>query len=180
VRRAIAHQTAGLAEEVVAGARHAAVRLDGRVGRSPAAPVYAGIGTRAIALAVDVFLAMLIFVSLSAVVALIASLFGGIRPRWAAGALLGAGWVVVSFVYFTLFWSSAGQTLGMRLMRLRLRRPGGGQISVFRSIVRVVGLALAIIPFFAGFIPVLFDSRRRGLPDYLAGTVVEYEHIPDP
>jgi hypothetical protein len=46
--------------------------------------------------------------------------------------------------------------------------------------VRVVGLAVAIIPFFAGFVPVLFDGRRRGLPDYVAGTVVEYDAGPAP
>jgi hypothetical protein len=38
--------------------------------------------------------------------------------------------------------------------------------------VRLAGLALAIIPMFAGFIPVLFDDRRRALQDYLAGTTI--------
>jgi uncharacterized RDD family membrane protein YckC len=41
--------------------------------------------------------------------------------------------------------------------------------------VRTLGLALAIIPCFLGFLPALFDSRRRALPDYLAGTVVVYD-----
>ena len=39
----------------------------------------------------------------------------------------------------------------------------------------MVGLVLAIVPLFAGFIPVLFTARRRGLPDFLAGTVVVYD-----
>jgi uncharacterized RDD family membrane protein YckC len=180
VRHAIARQTAGLAEEVVVGVRHAATRMDGRVGRPPASAAYAGVGSRAVALTIDAFLALLIYVSASAVVALIGSLVGGIRPHWLIGTLLGIGGVLVAFVYFVLFWSSAGQTPGMRLMRLRVRRPDGGSISALRAIVRVVGLGLAIIPFFAGFIPVLFDGRRRGLPDYLAGTVVVYDHPPDP
>jgi hypothetical protein len=34
---------------------------------------------------------------------------------------------------------------------------------------------IAIVPFFAGYVPVLFDERRRGLPDFLAGTEVVYE-----
>jgi uncharacterized RDD family membrane protein YckC len=67
----------------------------------------------------------------------------------------------------------------MRLMRLRVRRPGGGRISAGRAIVRAIGLALAIIPLFAGFIPALFDERRRALPDYLAGTVVVYDDVPE-
>jgi uncharacterized RDD family membrane protein YckC len=44
--------------------------------------------------------------------------------------------------------------------------------SLARSVVRVFGLFLAIIPLFAGFLPALVDRRRRALPDYLAGTVV--------
>jgi uncharacterized RDD family membrane protein YckC len=39
----------------------------------------------------------------------------------------------------------------------------------------LVGLLLAIVPLFAGFLPVLFTARRRGLPDYVAGTVVVYD-----
>jgi uncharacterized RDD family membrane protein YckC len=40
---------------------------------------------------------------------------------------------------------------------------------------RLVGLVLAIVPMFAGFVPVLFDDRRRGLADFIAGTVVLYD-----
>ncbi|HEX6663514.1 MAG TPA: hypothetical protein VF025_07535, partial [Gaiellaceae bacterium] len=44
-----------------------------------------------------------------------------------------------------------------------------------RSSVRFVGLVLAIVPWFAGFLPVLVDGRRRSLPDFLARTLVVYE-----
>jgi uncharacterized RDD family membrane protein YckC len=177
LRHAMAKQSAGLAEEVVAGARRSAVALDGRVGRSKSGR-FGGVATRGLALAFDAVVALTIFVTGSAVAALIASLVGGIRPHWLVGTLLGAAWVIIAGGYFTLFWSAAGQTPGMRLMRLRVRRTGGGGLSLGRSIVRVVGLALAIIPLFAGFLPALFDERRRALPDYLAGTVVEYDIAP--
>jgi uncharacterized RDD family membrane protein YckC len=179
VRHAIAHQSAGLVEEVVGGARSAATRADRRVGR-PAAPAYAGIATRAIALALDALVVALLLASVTGVVALIGSLVGGIRPHWLVGTFLGGGTFVIAAVYFSLFWSTAGQTPGMRLMRLRVRRADGSGISLLRALVRVAGLAIAIIPFFAGFIPVLFDGRRRGLPDYLAGTVVVYDIPPGP
>lgn len=177
LRRAVTRQSRGLAEEVVAGVRQSAVRLDHRVAR-PAqrrSPLYAGIATRATALAIDALAALSIFVLGSAVVALIASLVGGIHPHWLAGSLLGLEWIVVAGGYFVLFWSAAGQTPGMRLMRLRVVRPGGGGLSTGRAIVRAVGLALAIIPLFLGFVPALVDRRRRALPDYLAGTVVLYD-----
>jgi uncharacterized RDD family membrane protein YckC len=181
LRHAMTRQSRGLAEDVVQGVRRSANRLDDGIARPEQRrqPVYAGIATRAAALAVDALAAITIFVLGSAVVALIASLVGGIRPHWLAGSLLGAEWILVAGGYFVLFWSAAGQTPGMRLMRLRVRRPGGGGLSVGRSIVRAVGLALAIIPLFAGFLPALFDDRRRALPDYLAGTVVLHDLPPE-
>jgi uncharacterized RDD family membrane protein YckC len=38
--------------------------------------------------------------------------------------------------------------------------------------VRLGALVLAVIPLFAGLLPILVDPRRRGLQDMLAGTVV--------
>src|SRR5437899_1063672 len=154
VRRALARQSAGLAEDMVAGVRKAALRLDRRAGRRAGA-VYAGIGTRAVALAVDALLVLLIFASASAVVALIASLVGGIRPHWLAGTILGAGATLVAGGYFVLFWSAAGQTPGMRLLRLRVRRDDGRGISVLRAAVRAIGPELGITPCFLGLLPAL-------------------------
>jgi uncharacterized RDD family membrane protein YckC len=64
----------------------------------------------------------------------------------------------------------------MRLLRLRVQTASGDPPSLGRSIVRVVGLVLAIVPLFLGFVPVLFDERRRGLPDFMAGTTVVYDN----
>jgi uncharacterized RDD family membrane protein YckC len=181
LRDAIARQTTGLGEEVVGGVRAAAARLDDRaeqVLRRPPRierPIHGGIATRAIALAIDAALSIVIFMSTVGIVALIASLVGGLRPEWLVGVLLGSGWLLVVGTYFVLFWSSAGQTPGMRLLRVRVVGPDGKPLSIGRSLVRLVGLALAIVPLFAGFVPVLFTDRRRGLPDFLAGTVVLYD-----
>ena len=180
VRDAIFRQTTGLFEDVLGIVRSSAVRLDDSVERPvrrrerPERTVCAGIVTRALALAVDVAATIGIHLLLVAVVALVASLVGGLRPQWLVGMLLGLGWILIAGGYFVLFWSTTGQTPGMRLFRLRVHSRGAVP-SVGRSIVRMVGLVLAIVPLFLGFVPVLFDERRRGLPDFLAGTVVEYE-----
>jgi uncharacterized RDD family membrane protein YckC len=181
VRAALTRQTAGFAEELIAGIRARAVRLDDRIGRRrpAAAAPFAGIATRALAFAIDAGLIILIWAALSALIALSSSLVGELRPAWLAGLLLGSGLALIAAVYFATFWSGAGQTPGMRLLRLRLWGPGGEPPSLWRSLVRVVGTAIAIIPFFAGYLPVLFDDRRRGLPDFLAGTVVVYEDRPE-
>jgi uncharacterized RDD family membrane protein YckC len=62
----------------------------------------------------------------------------------------------------------------MRLMALRVMDEAGGHPGVWRSTVRLIALGLCIIPLCAGFVPVLFDDRRRGCHDMLARTVVVY------
>jgi uncharacterized RDD family membrane protein YckC len=180
MRAALARQTTGLAEELVGGVRVRAVRLDERLERRTRdrPTPFAGAATRAVALAVDAAAILLIFAGLAALFGLISSLVGELRPQWLVGVLLASGWALVAAGYLVLFWSGAGQTPGMRLLRLRLLGREGRPPSLGGSIVRVVGTAIAIIPLFAGYIPVLFDERRRGLPDYLAGTVVVYEDAP--
>jgi uncharacterized RDD family membrane protein YckC len=126
-------------------------------------------------LATDAAVTIVLFMSVLGMAALVSSLVGGLRPAWLVGALLASGWMLIVGMYFVLFWSSAGQTPGMRLMRVRVRDRNGAAPSLGRSTVRLVGLVLSIVPLFIGFVPVLFTERRRGLADFLAGTVVVYD-----
>jgi uncharacterized RDD family membrane protein YckC len=110
-----------------------------------------------------------------AVLALVASLVGGDLQFETLGRILAAiAWAAVVGFYFVLFWSTTGQTPGMRLMGLRVLDPSGGHPGLVRSMVRLIGLVLCIIPLFAGFLTVLVDDRRRAVLDMLAGTVVVY------
>jgi len=176
VREALMRQTTSFAGEIAEAISTRAHRADDslavRRGQEPGR--YGGFATRGIALAIDVLLAHLVFLFIGAMIGLIAGMIGTLRPAWLVGTLAGIGWSLVLVAYFVLFWSTAGQTPGMRLFRLRVEH-GAEAPSVWRSCVRLVGLALAIIPCFAGFVPVLFDSRRRALQDYMAGTVVVFD-----
>jgi uncharacterized RDD family membrane protein YckC len=136
---------------------------------------YAGVATRAVALALDVALAQIIVFAGGAVFALVGSLVGEVRLDTLGRLLAAFAWVAVVSTYFVLFWSTAGQTPGMRLMGLRVTTADGDRPGVLRSVVRLIGLVLAIVPLFLGFVPVLVDARRRGLQDMLAGTVVLYD-----
>ena len=156
-----------------------------RIPEVPAVPggpgvPYAGIATRAVALAIDILIVQIGVLLGAAVLALVASLVGGMKLDTVAAALAAAAWIITVDSYFVLFWSTAGQTPGMRLMELRVTTARGARPGFARSVVRMIGLWLAIIPFFAGFIPVLLDRRRRGLHDLLAGTVVYYATHPPP
>ena len=135
---------------------------------------YAGIATRAVALAFDAELVHAIVLVGLGLLGLVGSLVGDLRPGWLVAALVGVAWTLSVAFYFVLFWSVTGQTPGLRAMRLRVVDRGGRPPSLGRASIRLVGLVLAIVPLFAGFLPILFDDRRRGLHDYLAGTVVLY------
>jgi uncharacterized RDD family membrane protein YckC len=135
---------------------------------------YAGVVTRAVALVIDAALANISVLAGAGVLSLVVSLVGELRPEWLVNLLAAAAWALLVGAYFVLFWAVAGQTPGMRAMRLRVVAADGAPPNLLRAVVRLVGLVLAIVPLFAGFIPVLFDARRRGLPDFMAGTVVLY------
>jgi uncharacterized RDD family membrane protein YckC len=174
VRAALAGQATSFVEELVDALRRRAEQVDDRTSRSaPDTGVrYGGVATRAIALATDALLAHVAVLVPALFITLIASLVGGLGSNWLVDTLLGVGWFIIVGAYFVVFWTAVGQTPGLRMMRLRVIDGKGESPSAGRSFVRLIGLALAIIPLFAGFLPVLFDRRRRALPDYLAGTVV--------
>jgi uncharacterized RDD family membrane protein YckC len=172
----VAHQTAGFGAELAEGLRHRARAVDDSIGRHGSdTSRYGGLVSRAVGLVVDAALAHVTFLVVAASVGLVLSLADTLSPGWVEGAIAGGGWGVVVALYFVSFWTATGQTPGMRIVRVRVVRPDGSHLSVWRSVVRLVGLMLAIVPLFAGFLPVLFDRRRRALPDYLAGTVVRAE-----
>ena len=177
IRAAMTKQGASLADETAEALRARAARLDDAAqrGRSDSAATagYGGIATRAIAFGVDAAVTLAAFLSGGALLKFGFSLVGGFRPDWLAEVLTGAGSFLFVGGYFVLLWTLTGQTLGLRLMGLHVRRGDGGHVGIGRSIVRFLGLLVAIATLGLGFLTILFDRQRRGLQDYLAGTVVE-------
>jgi uncharacterized RDD family membrane protein YckC len=137
---------------------------------------YAGLVSRTVALVVDAAVLTVGFAVASGVVGLILSLFTAVEVT-SPGAVLGVagGWTIVVVTYFILFWTLVGATPGMRLMRMRVVDGRGEPPGPARAALRLVGAVLAALPFFAGYLLVLVDDRRRGLHDMLARTIVVYE-----
>jgi uncharacterized RDD family membrane protein YckC len=137
-------------------------------------PSYEGLVTRSIAFAIDAALIDLMAIVVAAVVGLALSVLT--IPAEVKKVLTLAGgalFIVWSVGYFVTFWSTTGQTPGNRLLRIRVcRAEDGGVLRPRRAVLRFAALILAAIPLFAGFLFVLTDSRRRGLHDILAGSVV--------
>jgi uncharacterized RDD family membrane protein YckC len=137
---------------------------------------YAGFVTRAIAFAIDVALVDLAAAAVAIVVGLGISALDVpdvvVTVAIAVGGVAFLAWWVG---YFTMFWSTTGQTPGARVMGIRVVcARGGGALRPGAAVVRLGGMVLAALPFFAGFLLILVDDRRRGLQDRLARTLVEY------
>jgi len=182
VRAALMRQTTTLADEVIDTARRRTASLDDvvqrKLRREPVAG-YAGLFSRAAAFGLDLAVALALFLAGAALAALASSLVGDLGPGWLAATLAGAWWTIAVGGYFVFFWTLAGQTPAMRVMRIRVIDERGDTPGFGRAVLRFVGVLLAIIPLFLGFLPIVFDSRRRGLQDYLARTTVVYpEHGP--
>jgi pimeloyl-ACP methyl ester carboxylesterase/uncharacterized RDD family membrane protein YckC len=186
IRHALTSQTEGFAAEVADGARSRGVRTDDALEagvhrllrlRRPDAPLrpFAGFASRGAALVLDAFLAQLACLAAAASVALVASLVGASLTNVFARVFTGAGIFVVAGAYFVGFWSTVGQTPGMRLLGVRVAGPDGTPPSGIRSVVRLAGLVLAVLPLGAGFLTALVDRRRRALQDFVAGTIVRYD-----
>ena len=145
---------------------------------TPPAP-YAGLVTRAIAFAIDAAIVDGTGVLVGIVIGLALSILD--IPDQVRNVLLvlgGVAFVVWTFAYFVAFWSGTGQTPGMRVMRIRVRRCLTDEpLRVRWAVVRLVGLFLAALPLLLGFLPILLNERRRGLQDLLGRSVVVHEPV---
>ena len=137
---------------------------------------YAGNGARFVAWVIDAFI-------LSAIVTAFVLVFGAIAAAAASndngtiagltGLLAVVGIFVVSLLYLPWFWGHGGQTPGLKIMHLRVvREQDGGPLSMGTAFVRLVGYWISGAVFYLGFIWILYDARRQGWLDKIAGTVV--------
>ena len=104
-------------------------------------------------------------------VALVTSIFhtsGRHQTTWEV--IAGVAYALWVAAYFIVFWTTTGQTPGARFMQVRLVTANRQRVKPVRALVRWIGMELGAMPLFAGYLPILF--KRRGLPDWLARTLV--------
>jgi uncharacterized RDD family membrane protein YckC len=140
---------------------------------------YAGLVTRAVAIGIDLVVADGLAVLFAGAVNLIASLFGH-KASLNLGEILAGGvaWFIWVGLYFIIFWTITGQTIGSRILGIRVVAGDGGDLRFRPAIRRFFAMLLAALPLGAGFVRVLFDDRRRGFHDRVADTVVRWEGRP--
>jgi uncharacterized RDD family membrane protein YckC len=134
---------------------------------------YVGLATRIVSFVVDAALITFVDIVVGVGAALILSLLHIPHDLRTILAVIGAAlYVLGSILYFAIFWSTTGQTPGARVMQIRVVSSAGDRVKPRSAVVRCVGVLLAALPLFAGFVPILFDARRRGFQDWLAHTAV--------
>jgi uncharacterized RDD family membrane protein YckC len=141
---------------------------------APARPTgYAGLATRVVSFTIDAALITVVDVIIGVGAALILSLLHIPHGLRTVLAVIGAAaFLLGSIAYFVIFWSTTGQTPGARLMQIQVLTGDLERVKLGRALVRCLGVILAALPLFLGFVPILYDSRRRGFQDQFAHTVV--------
>jgi uncharacterized RDD family membrane protein YckC len=150
----------------------------------------AGLVSRALATVIDlvvVLLAVVIAVQAKTIVLQLLAIDPTVRRLTTAVPALGAAlqWlqgptfaailaIIIVCSYFIFFWSLVGQTLGKRVLGLRLVTTAGRQIGVWRAIFRFICWVVVLFTLGLTFLVVLFDSHRLSWHDRLTGTRVIY------
>jgi uncharacterized RDD family membrane protein YckC len=141
---------------------------------------YAGFVTRLIAGFIDRLLLIAIISVSVAVISFLADSFRineilgfGEDMRLVVGIIAVGLAVSVPLVYNIGSWMLAGQTLGKWIMGVRVVRTNGQRMSFWAALRRQIGYVISAI-LFLGYLWILFDNRRQGFHDKLAGTFVVY------
>jgi uncharacterized RDD family membrane protein YckC len=139
----------------------------------------AGIGSRFLALALDMLLQIAAYIVLGLTAALIASagILGFLGKQWGFAVLIFVGFAV-QFGYFSLFeifWN--GQTPGKRWTHLRVIQDSGRPITPYDAILRNLLRIVDSLPslYAVGVVTMLISRENKRIGDYAAGTVVVHE-----
>jgi uncharacterized RDD family membrane protein YckC len=145
----------------------------------------AGLGSRFLAVFVDLTIQILVLVGTILIFAWIGSAFGSRTPKSPPQIQKFAGAIVEAVLYFAIFmlffgyfilfeWLWEGRTPGKRLLGIRVVRDGGFTVdlmsSMIRNVVRIVEAALGFYTISA--ISALLSPLNRRLGDLAAGTLV--------
>ncbi len=135
---------------------------------------YGGFGVRTLAILLDAIILGLLTSAIAPIIG-VGSIVtsqttaGGITVNYTANALATG----VGLLYFVGFWSLRGQTPGIIPFRMRVvRAVDGSRPDWVVCLLRYAGLIISIAAIFIGVIWAIFDSRKQGWHDKIAGTLV--------
>jgi uncharacterized RDD family membrane protein YckC len=146
----------------------------------------AGIGSRFIAILVDtliqvvaeIVLILIIVVFISAAQREHLNEMSDTTGKWFVAAIVLFNFLLYwgYFALFEAFWN--GQTPGKRLVKIRVIKDSGRQITLFEALARNLIRVVDMIPpniYLVGLITMLCNRQQKRLGDFVAGTIVVHE-----
>lgn len=84
--------------------------------------------------------------------------------------------LVIGLVYYVYFWSNSslwpGQTIGSKLLNIRVIKTDGSDLDLGGAVIRYVGFVISAAALLIGLIWAAFDPNKQGWHDKIAGTYV--------
>jgi uncharacterized RDD family membrane protein YckC len=136
---------------------------------------YAGAVSRFAAYAIDLAVSTGVFwVTLEAISYGVQIVTGhGVSWNRSSGVVAGV-FVAWQFLYFGYSWATAGRTVGMGVLGIRVVRADGAVLEPRRGAVRALVFPLSFLCCGLGLLGILVQRENRALHDYIAGTAVVY------
>jgi uncharacterized RDD family membrane protein YckC len=89
------------------------------------------------------------------------------------GLIIGTG-LIFSLAYFIVAWSRSGQTIGKMAVGIKVVGADGQPPSGGRAVLRYIGYIISGLVLALGYFWVIYDQKRQGWHDKIAGTYVVY------
>lgn len=145
----------------------------------------AGLGSRFLAAALDIAIQAAVTLLLILVTAIVFSAIGTSKldnmsntaAKWFV-ALLVLGYFTLIWGYYALFEAFRnGQTPGKRVLKIRVIKDSGRQITFFEALARNLLRVIDNLPgaYLTGVISILVTKQNKRLGDLVAGTIVVHE-----
>ena len=80
--------------------------------------------------------------------------------------------LLVTAVYFVVFWATNGQPLGHRALGIKVVMLDGSPLTYGKAILRFIGYCLCDALLGIGYLWVIFDKNKQGWHDKIASTIV--------
>lgn len=138
---------------------------------------YAGAVSRAAAFAVDSAVSALLLAGTLAVVSALADLVLPQDVNFSNTHEL-LGWTVLItwlFLYYFVSWSTAGKTVGMALLGLRVVRRDGSRLDKGHAFLRVIAYPFSFLFFGLGLVGIVIGREHRAFHDVVGDTTVVYD-----
>ena len=74
-------------------------------------------------------------------------------------------WLIISFLYFTLYWTRRGKTLGMKVWKIKVVNLQGKSINWNQAMIRYISAIFGL-----GLLAIPFNKKRAALQDILSKT----------